>query len=64
MLKNKLIAGVIPEPLGGAHQNYEETFANVKKEIKKHLTRLHKMDAQERIDKRIEKYSHMGVYNE
>lgn len=64
MLENKLIAGIIPEPLGGAHRNYEETFSNVKKEIKKHLTRLHKLDAQERIDKRIEKYSNMGVFNE
>ncbi len=64
MLNNKLISGIIPEPLGGAHRNFEETFANVKKEIKKHLTRLHHMDAQERIDKRIEKYSQMGVFNE
>lgn len=64
MLHNKLISGIIPEPLGGAHRNLEETFANVKKEIKKHLTRLHHMDAQERIDKRIEKYSQMGVFNE
>lgn len=64
MLHNKLISGIIPEPLGGAHRNLEETFANVKKEIKKHLTRLQHMDAQERIDKRIEKYSQMGVFNE
>lgn len=64
MLENKLISGIIPEPLGGAHRNPEETFANVKKEIKKHLTRLHNMDPQERVDKRIEKYSQMGVFNE
>ena len=64
LLENKLISGIIPEPLGGAHRNYEETFANVKKEIKKHLTRLHNMEPQERIDRRIEKYSQMGVFNE
>ena len=64
MLENKLIAGIIPEPLGGAHRNYEDTFSSVKKEIKKHLTRLHKINSQERIDKRIEKYSQMGVFNE
>ena len=64
LLEQKLIAGIIPEPLGGAHRDYDTTFANVKKEIKKHLTRLHNMDPQERIDKRIEKYSHMGVLNE
>lgn len=64
LLDQKLISGIIPEPLGGAHRNYEETFTNVKKEIKKHLTRLHNQDPQERIDKRIAKYSAMGVFNE
>lgn len=64
MLENKLIDAIIPEPLGGAHRDYETTFSNVKKEIKKHLTRLHKQDADERIEKRIEKYSQMGVFNE
>lgn len=64
MLENKLIDAIIPEPLGGAHRDYETTFSNVKKEIKKHLTRLHKQDADERIEKRIEKYSQMGVYDE
>lgn len=64
MLENKLIDAIIPEPLGGAHRDYETTFTNVKKEIKKHLTRLHKQDADERITKRIDKYSQMGVFNE
>ena len=64
MLENKLIDAIIPEPLGGAHRDYETTFTNVKKEIKKHLTRMHKQDADERIEKRIEKYSQMGVFNE
>ena len=64
MLENKLIDAIIPEPLGGAHRDYDTTFTNVKKEIKKHLTRIHKQDAEERIEKRIEKYSQMGIFNE
>lgn len=64
MLENKLIDAIIPEPLGGAHRDYETTFANVKKEIKKHLTRLHNQDADERLQKRLDKYSQMGVFNE
>lgn len=63
MLGNNLIDSIIAEPLGGAHRNPEETFVNVKKEIKKHLTRLHNQDAEERIQKRIDKYSQMGVFN-
>lgn len=64
LLEQKLISGIIAEPLGGAHRDYDTTFANVKKEIKKHLTRLHNQDPQERIAKRIDKYSQMGVFNE
>ena len=64
MLENNLIDAIIPEPLGGAHRDYDTTFANVKKEIKKHLTRLHNQDADERLQKRLDKYSQMGVFNE
>ena len=35
MLNNKLIDGVIKEPLGGAHANQKETFDIVKAEIKR-----------------------------
>jgi acetyl-CoA carboxylase carboxyl transferase subunit alpha len=64
MLENKLIDAIIPEPLGGAHRDYETTFTNVKKEIKKHLTRLHNQDPEERLQKRLDKYTQMGVFNE
>src|SRR5216117_2312947 len=42
MLKNKLIDGIIKEPLGGAHRNMNEAFENVKKEILKLLPVLKK----------------------
>ena len=63
MLKNKLIDGVIKEPLGGAHWDHEETFRIVKKEIKKHIKKLSAQSPDERIDARIEKFCAMGVYN-
>lgn len=63
MLKNKLIDGVIPEPLGGAHANHEAIFNTVKKEILKHLEKLTPMEPQKRIDGRIKKFSAMGVVN-
>lgn len=64
MSKNGLIDGVIPEPLGGAHRNHEEVFATVKQEILKHLKDLKKLNPEERINQRIEKFSAMGVVNE
>lgn len=64
MMKNKLIDGVIPEPVGGAHTNFNEVFKTVKTEIVKHLAKLSKMKPEKRIEKRIEKFSAMGSYIE
>lgn len=64
MLGNKLIDGIIPEPLGGAHTNHEEIFKTVKAEIIKHITTLEKLDPKERVNQRIEKFCAMGVVNE
>jgi acetyl-CoA carboxylase carboxyl transferase subunit alpha len=59
-----LVDGIIPEPVGGAHSNPSEVFVTVKAEILKHLALLKAMSPQARIDKRIEKFSQMGVYKE
>ncbi len=40
MYSNKLIDGIIKEPLGGTHNNPEEAFVTVREEILKHLTKL------------------------
>lgn len=61
MHKNKLIDGIIPEPLGGAHNNPEEMFKTVKSEVKKQLAKLSAQDPDKRIEKRIEKFCSMGV---
>jgi acetyl-CoA carboxylase carboxyl transferase subunit alpha len=60
MLKNKLIDGIIPEPTGGAHTNFQEVFTNVKTEINKHLSKLTKIKPEKRIEMRIDKFSAMG----
>jgi len=63
MQKLGLVDGIIPEPLGGAHADRDAMFAQVKKEIKKHLNKLVPMDADKRIDRRIRKFASMGVVN-
>ena len=64
MFNNKLVDGIIKEPLGGAHNNPEEIFKTVKKVIKETLTELKKQDPEKRITTRINKYTDMGVFNE
>jgi len=61
MLKNKLIDGIIKEPVGGAHCDHEATFEKVKSEILKHLEKLEAIDPEKRIDQRINKFCSMGV---
>jgi len=61
MLSLKLIDGIIPEPLGGAHTNRSEMFETVRGELKHHLTKLLGLSADKRVDARIKKFSAMGV---
>ena len=64
MLGNKLIDGIVPEPIGGAHTNHEETFKIVKEVILKNLAQLEKLDPKKRVAQRIDKFCAMGVVNE
>jgi len=64
MLQNKLIDQVIKEPQGGAHNNPEQVYENVRKVITKEINTLSKLDVSKRIDKRIEKFCAMGIINE
>lgn len=60
MLKNKLIDGVIKEPLGGAHNDKDMAFENVKIAIERNLERLEKMTPEKRVEARIKKFAAMG----
>lgn len=61
MFKNKLVDGVIPEPLGGAHLDWAAMMATLKNTLLETMTELQKIPVRERIDSRIEKFSAMGV---
>ena len=62
MLKNKLIDGVIKEPLGGAHADPEKMYKKIKTEIKKHINKLSEVPVDELVEQRIDKFCDMGVY--
>jgi acetyl-CoA carboxylase carboxyl transferase subunit alpha len=64
MLGFKLIDDIVPEPVGGAHAEPETMAAILKTKLKKHLAELKKINAEERIHQRIEKFSNMGVFEE
>jgi len=58
----KVIDGVIPEPLGGAHRNYDEASAALKKQLLQSLKRLKKLKPEKLIEQRIDKYAAMGEW--
>jgi acetyl-CoA carboxylase carboxyl transferase subunit alpha len=62
MFKFGLIDGILTEPTGGAHNAPEEMAQTLKSHIKTQLAELMPMDTEERITKRINKYSAMGHY--
>jgi acetyl-CoA carboxylase carboxyl transferase subunit alpha len=61
MMANKLIDGIIREPLGGAHNNPAEAYENVRTAINKFTAELSKQAAEKRIADRIDKFCAMGV---
>lgn len=64
MLKNKLVDGIIKEPVGGAHTFPEKMYRILKKEILTHIEELTKLDAKKLVKKRMGKFSEMGVVKE
>src|SRR5215813_15423222 len=64
MLANKLIDGIVKEPLGGAHTDVKTMAATVKKAILDNFKELNKLSAEERISQRIDKFCAMGVVKE
>jgi acetyl-CoA carboxylase carboxyl transferase subunit alpha len=58
-----LVDDIIKEPLGGAHNAPEEMAKILKRQIKKAIAELKDMSAEERVEKRIEKYSKMGEFD-
>jgi len=64
MLGFGLIEGIIPEPIGGAHWDYDEAANILKEYLKPVLQELKNQTPEERIEKRIEKFGKMGFWEE
>jgi acetyl-CoA carboxylase carboxyl transferase subunit alpha len=64
MLKNKLIDGIIPEPVGGAHNQPQVMAQTLKQQLISSLAELDAMPADKRIETRIEKFCAMGEFHE
>lgn len=64
MLGNGLIDGIIKEPLGGAHNDTAQMYATMKESLIGYVTELQKLNAEQLVNSRIEKFSNMGAFTE
>jgi acetyl-CoA carboxylase carboxyl transferase subunit alpha len=62
LLKLKVIDEIIPEPFGGSHRNWEQTFSSTGKVLSKHLNELSNLPAETVQRKRYEKFRRMGIF--
>ena len=55
---------VIPEPLGGAHNDPGQAAEALKASLHKHLNDLRALSKDQLVELRYERYRHLGVYDE
>ncbi|MGJ3241598.1 MAG: acetyl-CoA carboxylase carboxyltransferase subunit alpha [Opitutales bacterium] len=64
LLNLKIVDEVIEEPLGGAHLDPDRAAELLKKALIRHLDPLLKDDAATLVEKRYQRYRHIGKYTE
>lgn len=64
MLGFGLIDGIIPEPIGGAHWDYDQSAAILRDYLIPVLQELKQKPVQQRVNDRIEKFGKMGFWEE
>ena len=64
LLSLGIVDEIIPEPLGGAHQDVETAAMTLKVHLIKHLDELSSMTASQRMESRYKKFRSMGQFLE
>jgi acetyl-CoA carboxylase carboxyl transferase subunit alpha len=64
LLQQKIVDRIIPEPLGGAHTNYDMIATTLKAVLKEELKNLLSLRKEKMLELRFEKFSKMGVWEE
>ena len=59
-----IIDGIVPEPLGGAHNDPQAAYRIVRKLIVEQVTELQQWTPDQLVEHRIAKFAGMGVYRE
>jgi acetyl-CoA carboxylase carboxyl transferase subunit alpha len=62
LLRLGVIDGIVPEPVGGAHRNWEETAENLRGALRGSLQELRSRSAESLVADRYEKFRKIGVF--
>ncbi len=64
LLSQGVIDLIIPEPVGGAHRNHQQAAAIVKEVLLEELKALKRIKPEKLLERRIQKFGAMGVWEE
>ena len=64
LLRLGVIDEIVPESIGGAHRNHQETAANLKEALLKAFARVRQVPVEELLEQRYQKFRRMGVFEE
>ncbi|HEU5197690.1 MAG TPA: acetyl-CoA carboxylase carboxyltransferase subunit alpha, partial [Methylomirabilota bacterium] len=59
-----VVDGIVPEPVGGAHRDWDGAAANLKTALREQLAALAHLSGDELISERYEKFRKMGAFEE
>lgn len=62
LLEFGVVEEILPEPLGGAHNDYDATAATIKTGILKHLKELNKYTTDQLLKNRYKRFRKLGIF--
>src|SRR5882724_503091 len=64
LLKLRVIDAIVPEPVGGAHRDWEGAAGNLREALREHLRPLASMSPDDLVTDRYEKFRKIGAFDE
>jgi acetyl-CoA carboxylase carboxyl transferase subunit alpha len=64
LLRLGVIDGIVPEPVGGAHRDWEGAAGNLREALREHLRTLASMSPEDLVANRYEKFRKIGAFEE